>query len=72
MQFIFDCGSGSLTLTSAEALVLNSWHRVRAMRVGRVGHLFVDSQQVQTGSTPGILARINLDDNLYLGKNRSL
>ena len=38
------------------------------MRVGRVGHLYVDSQKVQSGSTPGIFARLNLDNNLYLGK----
>ena len=67
IQFIFDCGSGRLVLNSSEQIVLNTWQRVRVERVGRVGHLYVNSQPPLTGSSLGAFARLNLDQNLYIG-----
>ena len=67
VQFIFDCGSGRGVLTSSDPIELNTWHSVRAMRVGRVGQLNVNSQPPQTGSSLGVFARLNLAQNLYIG-----
>ena len=67
IQFIFDCGSGRLALTSSDPVALNTWHRVRAVRVGRIGHLYVDTQPTVTGSSLGAFARLNLAQNLYIG-----
>ena len=67
VQFMFDCGSGPLNLSSITPVALNTWHTVRIVRIGRLGHLYVNSQQPVSGSSLGAFARLNLGENLYIG-----
>lgn len=67
IEFIYDLGTGPVTIRSSSHLSLDQWHTVEAYRQGRSGQLVVDGNLPQTGTSPGTFTSLQLGDNLYLG-----
>ena len=67
IEFIYDLGTGPVTIRSSTHLTLDQWHTVEAYRQGRSGQLVVDGNLPQTGTSPGSFTSLQLGDNLYLG-----
>ncbi|XP_068753749.1 pikachurin-like [Montipora capricornis] len=68
LEFRFNLGQGSVTISTDFTLKLNEWHHVEIIRVGLEGILIVDYVSVQRGVAPGKWLNLDLQDTaVYLG-----
>lgn len=68
LNFQYNLGSGEVIIVyNVTKLDDGKWHSVRASRVEQEGSLAVDGGIVATGSSPGLLNQLNINNGLYLG-----
>lgn len=68
LVFSYELGGGAAQILSRLPINDGKVHRIRAERQGRNGSLVVDSDWPVNGSSSGILAMLNVEGNLFMGK----
>lgn len=63
----YNLGSGIANIESNPIDTTHEWHSLTAGRNGKEGYLYLDSQSVKRGSSPGQLTGLNLYSPLYIG-----
>ena len=68
LQYKFDCGSGP-GLVSVHSAQVNDgeWHTVSLEVDGNYAKLVLDRVHAASGTAPGTLRTLNLDNNIYFG-----
>ncbi|KAJ8281254.1 hypothetical protein GJAV_G00065390 [Gymnothorax javanicus] len=68
LQYKFDCGSGS-GIVSVHSTQVNDgeWHSVSLEVDGNYAKLVLDRVHTASGTAPGTLRTLNLDDSVYFG-----
>ncbi|XP_061684884.1 protocadherin Fat 1a isoform X3 [Syngnathoides biaculeatus] len=68
LQYKFDCGSGS-GLVSVHSATVNDgeWHSVSLEVEGNYAKLVLDRVHAASGTAPGTLRTLNLDNSIYFG-----
>ncbi|KAM4594935.1 protocadherin Fat 1a isoform 6-T10 [Fundulus diaphanus] len=68
LQYKFDCGSGP-GLVSVHSAQVNDgeWHSVSLEVDGNYAKLVLDRMHAASGTAPGTLRTLNLDNNIYFG-----
>lgn len=67
VSFRFNLGGGSVAITSADPIEINTWHSVTVSHVGTVGRLYVDDRDMVEQEAPGPFTGLNVHTNLFLG-----
>lgn len=68
MQYKFDCGSGP-GIVSVHSILINDgeWHSVSLEVDGNYAKLVLDRVHTASGTAPGTLRTLNLDNNIFFG-----
>ncbi|KAG8201453.1 hypothetical protein JTE90_024323 [Oedothorax gibbosus] len=73
LHFQYNLGSGQVMIVYNVTKVDDGkWHTVRATRIEQEGSLIVDNGAIATGSSPGLLNQLNVNNGLYLGGMESI
>lgn len=67
VEFWYDLGQGSVTISSTASLTLNEWHTIQVMRNRMDGELLVDSDAPVVGHSPGYYIFLQISSELFLG-----
>lgn len=65
--FRYNLGGGPAKIESKGLVNDSKQHMLRVTRVGRIGSLKLDNQEVVIGSAPGIFSMLNVPGHVYLG-----
>jgi hypothetical protein len=68
LVFSYELGGGAAQILSRFPINDGKLHRIRAERQGRNGSLIVDNDWPLNGTSSGILAMLNVEGNLFMGK----
>ncbi|XP_051784464.1 protocadherin Fat 1a isoform X3 [Erpetoichthys calabaricus] len=68
LQYKFDCGSGP-GIVSVHSILVNDgeWHSVQLEVDGNYAKLILDRVHTASGTAPGTLRTLNLDNNIFFG-----
>ncbi len=61
-------GGGAAQITSRDTVNDGKEHVVKVTRKGRNGKMIIDGTEPIIGSSSGILAMLNVEGNIYVGK----
>ncbi|XP_058849388.1 basement membrane-specific heparan sulfate proteoglycan core protein-like isoform X4 [Acipenser ruthenus] len=67
LVFSYQLGSGEAIIVSEDPINDGDWHKITAMRAGRVGSIQIDGDDIVTGESGGTKVMVNTQGNIYLG-----
>lgn len=68
LVFSYELGGGAAWIQSEVQVNDGKEHHIRAVRQGRNGTLIVDNMDFTRGRSSGILAMLNVEGNIFIGK----
>lgn len=69
IHFSYELGGGPAQIVSSHRVNDNKPHKVVLKRTGQDGVLIVDEEKEDRGRSGGILAMLNTEGNIYIGKH---
>ncbi|XP_041129698.1 basement membrane-specific heparan sulfate proteoglycan core protein-like isoform X5 [Polyodon spathula] len=67
LVFGYQLGSGEARIVSEDPINDGDWHKITAVRAGRVGSIQIDGDDIVTGESGGSKVMVNTKGNIYLG-----
>ncbi|XP_029434740.1 basement membrane-specific heparan sulfate proteoglycan core protein isoform X5 [Rhinatrema bivittatum] len=67
LVFSYQLGSGEANIISEDPINDGEWHKVTAVREGKVGSIQVDGEDTVSGQSPGNNVMVNTKGHIYLG-----
>ncbi|MGH0121398.1 UNVERIFIED_CONTAM: hypothetical protein FKN15_077800 [Acipenser sinensis] len=67
LVFSYQLGSGEASIVSEDPINDGDWHKITAVRAGRVGSIQIDGDDIVTGESGGTKVMVNTQGNIYLG-----